>query len=97
MVAPHIHDKWRLVGQELGIDTAQLNGITAPDKTKVLNCYQQIFDIWKSRAKPEYPYTWSFLISVLSSPAVKCQDIAEELEAKLGKQGKHCLLTILCH
>ena len=97
MVAPHVQDKWRLVGQELGIDTAQLNGISVPDKTKALNCYQQIFDVWKSRAKPEYPYTWSFLISVLGSPAVKCQDIAEELEAKLGKQGKHCLLTTLCH
>ena len=90
-VAPHVQDKWRLVGQELGIDAAQLNGLSAPDKTKVLNCYQQVFDMWKIRAKPKYPYTWSFLISVLRSPAVKCQKIAEELEAKLGKQDKHFL------
>lgn len=94
LVAPHVKDKWRVVGLELGIETAELNGISAPDDTKFLKCYEQIFDTWKRRAKPEYPFTWSFLISVLGSEAVQRKDIANELEKKLGRQYKSCLLSL---
>eukprot|EP00731_Ephydatia_muelleri_P019527 Em0012g352a len=95
LVAPHVKDKWRVVGLELGIETAELNGISAPDDTKFLKCYEQIFDTWKRRAKPEYPFTWSFLISVLGSEAVQRKDIANELEKKLAKTHQTDKATVI--
>ena len=82
-VAAKTSAKWRLIGIQLGVHVASLDGIQAqlagqPDSC--IHAFEQMLSKWKSLSP--HRYTWATIIDALEAPSVGAVDVAAELRTK---------------
>lgn len=83
-VAATIPAKWRDIGIQLGITSADLDRIEAERKSS-LRCFEAVFYEWK-RGKAHSSYKWPTLLKALKSPPVKEFRLADTLVQELQMQ-----------
>ena len=82
-VAAKIPEKWREVGIELGLDSADISRIEAEVPThKSTPCYLAVFYKWESKGTTEY--TWDTLLKALRTPSVDALKLANTIEGQLS-------------
>ena len=82
-VAAKIPEKWREIGIELGLDSADISRIEAEVPThKSTPCYLAVFYKWESKGTTEY--TWDTLLKALRTPSVDAMNLANTIEGQLS-------------
>ena len=82
-IAAKIPEKWREVGSQLGLDSADINRIEAEVPThKSTPCYLAVFYKWESKGTTEY--TWNTLLKALRTPLVDASKLANTIEGQLS-------------
>lgn len=82
-VAAKIPEKWREVGIELGLDSADISRIEADVPIhKSAPCYLAVFYTWKNKGTKDY--TWDTLLKALGSPLVNASKLASTIEGQLS-------------
>ena len=72
LISQRVAHKWRLVGQELGFDPAELDQIAS----------ECVFRKWSAREiTASYPFTWKGVIETLDSDLVRESSLARDLES----------------
>ena len=80
-IVQQVAHKWRLVGQELGVDPAELDQI-ASECGSDQSCCSELFRKWSAREiTASCPFTWKGVIEILDSESVKESSLARSLES----------------
>ena len=73
--------QWRDLGGALGLDQDTLSAIDTMHRGDVQICLREMLT---KRLQSGGPLSWRVLCDCLRSPTVKRQDVAEEIEQKIG-------------
>ena len=76
-----IANKWRSIGQTLGIKPAQLAGISKQYMENATDCCRDVLGRWLDNPPSDYPVTWDGLVELLRD--VQLSQVADELESAL--------------
>ena len=84
LIVQRVALKWRLVGQELGADPAELDQI-ASECGSDQSCCSKLFRKWSAREiTASCPFTWKGVIETLDSEFVRESSLARSLESTIA-------------
>ena len=78
-----IANKWRILGQLLSIEEAQLDGFVRQYQNDVNECCRAVLQKWQENPPPGYPATWGGLIELLED--CRLPKVVKELKGALNK------------
>ena len=78
-----IANKWRILGQLLSIEEAQLEGFVRQYQNDINECCRAVLTKWQENPPPDYPATWGGLIELLED--CRLPEVVKELKGALNK------------
>ena len=82
LIVQQVAHKWRLVGLQLGVDSAELDQIASECGSDSSQCCSKLFRKWAAgEVTVSCPFTWKGVIEALDSSLVRESLMARNLES----------------